>query len=309
MLALGRLLRLSLMPSAAADVLVGVVIGSGGHWPGGGAPFWLLAASLCIYHGALALNDWADREDDRHERPDRPLASGAIRPATALGLSAVLILGGGLLAFGAGSRTGLWMGVVASLAVAYDLCGRGPLLGPLLLGLCRAGNLGAGLLLASWQGGQAQVSANPAPALLAPALLYGAYVFVVSRLGRLEDREDPRPLGQRPARALNSAALLLAATPLLALVLPGATAWGAVLAAFLAWPAAKGLARAARRREPWTRAAVGANMGLALRRLLIFTASCALIQVEVGPAPAIVVVLALAGYPASFALRRVFPPS
>ena len=81
--ALGQLLRLSLAPSAAADVAAGLVLGGRGHVPAGAAPWLLLGGSLSIYTGALALNDWADRERDRAERPERPLPSGAISPGAA----------------------------------------------------------------------------------------------------------------------------------------------------------------------------------------------------------------------------------
>jgi 4-hydroxybenzoate polyprenyltransferase len=303
-LVFGRLLRLSLLPSALADILVGAVVGAGGQWPDAGAMGWLLLSSLGVYHGALALNDWADRAEDSKARPERPLPSGAVAPGIALAIGAILVLGGVLAALAVGYRAAVWMGVVAALAVAYDLFGRGPLLGPALLGACRFGNLGAGLMLFSWTSG-AEVGLST----LAPAFLYGAYVFVVSRLGRLEDLEDQRPLGQRPGRFLLGAAGLLAAVPLLGLALAGATIWGAVLSVLLAGGAAWGLVGAARREEPWTRGAVGASMGLALRRLLAFTAACALLLVEVGPAPRVVAAAALLGYPLSFALRRVFPPS
>ena len=50
-------------------------------------------------------------------------------------------------------------------------------------------------------------------------------------------------------------------------------------------------------------------MGSLLRRLLVFTAACALLGLAWGPAPGIVAALALLGYPVSYGLRKVFPPS
>ena len=120
MLALGRLLRLSLLPSALADVLVGVVLGAGGTWPSGSGAGWLLLASLGVYHGALALNDWADRDEDAQARPDRPLPAGQVSPRSALALGAALVSGGVLCALGAGLHVALWMGVVAAAAVAWS---------------------------------------------------------------------------------------------------------------------------------------------------------------------------------------------
>ena len=41
------------------------------------------AASALIYLGGMALNDWADRELDAEERPERPIPSGRISPTAA----------------------------------------------------------------------------------------------------------------------------------------------------------------------------------------------------------------------------------
>jgi 4-hydroxybenzoate polyprenyltransferase len=304
MIALGRLLRLSLAPSAAADVAAGLALGAAGAWPGRLAAL-LIPASLCVYHGALALNDWADRAGDLRTRPDRPLPSGRVAPGTALVLAAALILTGVGLAFSASTQSGLWLGAVAVAAVAYDLRGRGALLGPLLLALCRAGNLALGLLAPAWAAGSV-----PDPRLLLPALLYGGYVFSVSRLGRLEDDEDPRPLGVRPRVQLVLAATCLALVPAAGLALPEAAGAEALAAScVVAWVGAEGLVRVALRTRTWTRLAVGRCMGLALRRLLAFSAACALLAVGRGVGPWIAAGIALAGYPLSFGLRRVFPPS
>ncbi len=304
MIALGRLLRLSLAPTAAADVIAGLVMGSGGRWPTGAMPWLLMAASLSVFHGGLALNDWADRAADAETRPERPLPAGAVGAGTALALALALLGFGVLLAFLAHPALGGWLGGVALLAAAYDLAGRGPWRGPVLLGLCRLGNLGGALLAPSWVAGEAID-----PRLLAPALLYGLYVFAVARLGRLEDACAGERLGTRPCGPLAMAAGCLALLPALALLLPTASLAGAGAAALVSWAGAAGLARAARSPEPWTRKRVEAAMGMALRRLLLFTAACALLLVAAGATPALAAALCLAGYPVSLALRRVFPPS
>ena len=99
---------------------------------------------------------------------------------------------------------------VAACALAYDFAGRGAWIGPALLAACRAGNLAFGILLPTWIAGR---SAGDNAAWLGLALLYGGYVFFVSRLARLEDDEDPRPLGTRPARALTLATICLCLVP------------------------------------------------------------------------------------------------
>ena len=322
MKALGRLLRLSLAPSAIADVTVGIALGSDGQWIPGAAPWLMIGSSLGVYHGAMALNDWADREQDARTRPDRPIPSGAISATQALTLGLLLVATGVGLAFAAAPELGIWMAVVAACAVGYDVRGRGALLGPSLLAACRFGNFGAGLAAPLW------ITGTGGALPLAPAVLYGAYVFFVSRLGRLEDDEEDAPLGNRPTRYLLAAAACLYAVPLLptlAVVLPEAPGralwpwlervglehwlWNVAASALAVSAAAFGLVRAAVTTPAWTRGAVGACMGLALRRLLVFTAGCALLGLSWGPAPGIAAAVALAGYPLSFALRKVFPPS
>ncbi|RMI33163.1 UbiA family prenyltransferase, partial [Streptomyces triticirhizae] len=44
-----------------------------------------MASSVCLYWSGMALNDWADRAEDARDRPHRPLPSGRIAPAAALG--------------------------------------------------------------------------------------------------------------------------------------------------------------------------------------------------------------------------------
>jgi len=302
-IALLRLARVSLAPSAAADPLVGLVLAGGGAWPAGARALPLVAASLGVYHGALVLNDWADREADRRARPERPLPRGEVAPVTALALGAALVLGGVAAACAVAPGVGAWMALVAALAVGYDLAGRGPLLGPFLLGACRAGNLGAGMLAAGAGEGL------PARAWLLPAL-YGGYVFSLSRLARLEDEEDPRPLGQRPRALVLAALALLAGVPLGTWLLPGGpSALGAGAAAAVVGVALLRPARAALRQPAWSRAEVGRLTGMLLRRLLAFGSAAALLTLEGGRASLAVGLGVLAGYPLSWALRRAFPPT
>ena len=307
MLALGRLLRLSLATSAVADVAVGLALGSHGRWLPGFAPWVLILSSACVYHGAMALNDWADRVADARERPDRPIPSGAVAPAAALALGLALLASGVLLAASVDPRAGGWLGAIAACALIYDLIARGPWLGPTLLAICRGGNLALGLLAPFWLSGEAL---PPDPMLVAPAILYGAYVFFLSRLARLEDEEDPRPLASRPRRELVAASLCLAGVPFVGLFVHAhGDFWGTLASAVLAWSGASGLLRVAATTKEWTRERVGRATAMALRRLLIFTASCALLGVTWSWVPGTVAALSLAGYPVSYGLRRVFPPT
>lgn len=304
----GELLRLSMGPSAAADGAAGLLLGAG-LWPSGPGPWALMAGSLAVYHGGMALNDWSDRAQDARTRPERPLPSGRIAPAHALALACALLVGGPLLVACFELQAGLALGVVALCAALYDTRARGPWVGPLLLGFCRAGNMGAGLLLGL-------AGDVPGSGQLALPLLYGAYVFIVSRLGRLEDAEDSlegRRLGPR-GLILLSALLLIA--PALVPLLTGQVlapwawlgAWGIGLAGTL------GLLRVALARSSWRPEDILPVMGMALRRLLLFSAAVALVagsQAHWLGAPIGLwsSLLILAGYPLSHRLRSLFPPS
>ena len=63
----------------------------------GWRPVVLATSSMCLYWAGMALNDFADRELDRKERPERPIPSGRVTPSTALGVaSGLTLLGVGL---------------------------------------------------------------------------------------------------------------------------------------------------------------------------------------------------------------------
>jgi len=310
MLAYGRLLRLSLAPSAAADIAAGVVLAAG-EWPASWKPYLLMLASLCVYHGGMALNDWADRGVDAQTRPTRPLPSGALGARSALVLASTLLLAGPLLAFLVAPRCALVLGSVSLLAVFYDIAGRGPWLGPLLLSACRAGNLSTGILLSL------ELPVLVASRLVHPVVLYALYVYSVSRLARLEDAPESTWSRGHPRLALGLAGALLTLVGLPLLVLlsrgpdprhyPAMVRTSAYVAAAIALAGALGLLARSLRGVPWSRSDVMAAVGMALRRLLAATAA---IAAQAGTSDGLWVAGAiLCGYPLSFLLRRVFPPT
>jgi len=302
-LAWARLTRVSLAPTAIADVVAGAVLGAG-RWPGLDV-LWVALGSACIYHGGMILNDWADQVHDQATRPDRPLAAGAVRPSVALVVAWIAIAAGPLIALAAGREPSGLLVAAGAGAVVYDLWGRGPLLGPFLLGSCRALNLGAGFAVAATN----PVGFAPLPAVVVAApLLYGAYVFTVSRLGRLEDGEDDAPLGRRPSALLGIAAVwLVAAGGLAFFASPRADSYGPWPSLALAAIGALGLVQLALGTREWTAPLVGRAMGQALRRLLLFTAVLAL--AAQGTSGLLVAAGILGGYAVSHVLGRWFPPS
>lgn len=296
---LARLLRVSLLPSALADGLAGLVVGSRGELPEARLLLWL-PASAALYHGGMALNDWADRHHDAATRPDRPIPSGAVPASLALALGLGLLALGALLGALAHPLLG-WGGLVlAGLVAAYDLVGRGPLLGPLLLGSCRSLNFGLPLLVAS-------AALLPTPGAVLMAASYGAWVALVSTFARAEDGEAAL-IPQRQQHLLLACAAILPVPALTAGVVLQEPLGGA-LGALLAASAAAGPLSAWRSQEPWTRARVEATVGLLLRRLLVVTASVTLVTCTLGRAGLPAALLILSGYPLARQLRRIAPPS
>lgn len=291
------LTRISLLPTAAADAVAGTLLAHGGSFPGWQALLLQAGASLGVYHGALALNDWADREHDARTRPGRPIPSGDIGASSALVCGLLLVAGGLVCAWLAGPRQAAWMAGVALLAGGYTFGGRGPWIGPLLLALCRGGNLGAAAFAAG-------TLSAPLPA--SACLAYAIYVGCVSRLGRFEDGEDQDPSGAAPRawlQAARCALIFVAALPWVA-----GTAWlPAAASSLLALAAASGLRSHLAPGALTDRKAVVAAMGAALRRLLVVSACTALLfGTDAGWLGAAAI---LCGYPLAHALRKLAPPS
>jgi len=282
-----RLLRVSLAPSAASDVLAGAcaALSQGGALRIG-ALLLGLAASLCVYHAGMALNDYADRAFDARTRPTRPIPSGSISPRFARGAG---FLGLALSLLFAGLAGGETLGIDAAivlLVLAYDFGGKGSAgSGPPILGACRALNF---LLGASCAG-----VAPEGAALLLPAGAYFLYVFLVAHLARMEDT-DVHP---RRARVLALAAP--AAFPLSSLGLPSPIAGGAIGIAgglFLLLPLVSV--------RTWTRSEVERAVGRLLGGTILFGASVAF-GAGLPAAGAGLLVL----FAAARALARRFPPT
>ncbi|MFE2009075.1 SCO3242 family prenyltransferase [Streptomyces sp. NPDC059491] len=113
-----ELLRVSALASVPGDALAGAA--AAGRRPGRGTA-WAAGASLCLYEAGMALNDWADRDVDAVERPHRPLPSGRIAPAAALGAAGALTVAGLALASRAGRPALAVAGGLAATVWAYDL--------------------------------------------------------------------------------------------------------------------------------------------------------------------------------------------
>ncbi|MET9384528.1 SCO3242 family prenyltransferase [Streptomyces sp. NPDC002928] len=137
-----------------------------------------MGSSLCLYEAGMALNDWADREEDARERPHRPVPSGRIRPATALTAACVLTAGGLALAARAGRPALAVAAPLAATVWTYDLALKHTPFGPLAMAAAR----GLDLLL-----GAAATSGHLREALPSAAVL-GTHTLAVTAVSRQETR-------------------------------------------------------------------------------------------------------------------------
>ncbi|EHR60216.1 SCO3242 family prenyltransferase [Saccharomonospora cyanea] len=96
-------------------------------------------ASAAFYWAGMALNDWADRDLDAVERPERPIPSGRVSATAALTTGAGLTAAGLALArIGGGAHAWRTAVPLAACLWAYDTTLKGTALGPVGMAACRA---------------------------------------------------------------------------------------------------------------------------------------------------------------------------
>jgi 4-hydroxybenzoate polyprenyltransferase len=143
-----------------------------------GSPHWRLlglqlAITTCLYWAGMVLNDCFDLDNDRTERPERPLPSGRIAPHAAWAVGFGLLVAGILLGWIAGPGPFLISILLALAIVGYDAWLKHGPLGPVAMGLCRWLNwllgLSVGLILL------------PELLLALPVFLYTLSVTLLSR--------------------------------------------------------------------------------------------------------------------------------
>ena len=110
-----------------------------------------MLASACLYCGGMAWNDFFDREQDRLERPDRPLPSGNITPRQAALCATGLVAAGAAIAFLAGLVQGGWLTptllalFLTAAIFLYDAWLKHTVVGPVGMGACRFLNVLLGM--------------------------------------------------------------------------------------------------------------------------------------------------------------------
>ncbi|MBI3464167.1 MAG: UbiA family prenyltransferase, partial [Planctomycetes bacterium] len=210
LLAYFQLLRLPNVFTAMADVFMGFLVSHGSLRP------WkefvpLLVASSCLYLSGMVLNDWFDIEVDRVERPERPLPSGRIPRSHALLLGIVLVLAGVGIAFCVGSTSRNVALPLAACVLLYDGLLKDSLVGPAIMGLCRALNvlLGMSSLPGSiWLFQQNLPQAWRFGTVAAAGV--GLYIMSVTRLARSEAGSNATAQPLSSTLGMNLGLLLIA---------------------------------------------------------------------------------------------------
>jgi 4-hydroxybenzoate polyprenyltransferase len=206
-----QLVRLPNLPSAFADICLGAL--AAGALPDHWLPFaFLLLASGCLYCGGMVWNDFFDVEQDRRERPGRPVASGQVSPREAALFGAGLLAAGVLLAWlgGMAQDRPTWLSATVALFLVaaiflYDGWLKRIPLGPLGMGACRFLNVLLGLSAA----GELKGSLG-----LHLAFVVGLYIVGVTWLARTEARASSK-------KQLTGAACVMLAALLFGLALGG----------------------------------------------------------------------------------------
>lgn len=206
--AYAQLVRLPNVFTALADICLGAL--AAGTLPGDWPRFLLLlAASACLYSGGMVWNDFFDVDQDRRERPFRPIPSGRVSRRAAACLGTALLASGLALAVWANWTTPSFtihpVDVAVALVVAillYDGWLKRTWAGPLGMGLCRFLNVLLGLPWAAISGWGYHL-----------ALVVGVYIVGVTWFARTEATTSSKT-------ALTGAAMVMLIALLLALPLP-----------------------------------------------------------------------------------------
>ncbi len=141
-----KLIRLPNVITAACNSLAGALCAGVGlnRWPD---LLMLALSSMSIYAAGILWNDLFDLEEDRRERPSRPLPSGEVSVRLAWLISILLTVIGVILAALVSLKVGVLAIILLSVVFSYDRWTKKNALGPWNMGLCRGLNLALGLVL------------------------------------------------------------------------------------------------------------------------------------------------------------------
>lgn len=214
--------RIANVPSVVSNLGVGVLLGSLGTGGDFSWPWTLMVAAVLFYVAGNFLNDWADREWDRVNRPERALPRGLFGSHQYLAFACAGIAVGMILSALHGWRAGIVSAALVGFIVLYTKVHKQAAWSVIPMGFCRAclpvlGFVGA-------RGGLGGSMLFPAAALL-------LYIIALSLSARWESKAEVPEGKKLLSRILLLAAGLIAA--LLPLVVMPLVGWIGMIAFFL----------------------------------------------------------------------------
>lgn len=131
------------------------------------------SSSTLIYLSGMALNDYADRDIDAVERPNRPIPSGAISASRAGAIGAALMAGGvATAAITGGKHAAARAALVSSAVLTYNFGLKATPFAPLSMATCRFFSVLSG-------------ASNPIPAAI-PAAIIAGHTMTTTTVSRFE---------------------------------------------------------------------------------------------------------------------------
>jgi len=212
-----QLVRLPNLFTSAADVIAGFLFANASLDVAGyeASLAFAIAASICLYAAGVVLNDVFDAPKDLIERPNRPIPSGRIPWQRAAAVGIVLLIGGWLLAYGAGRTAGVLATALAVSILLYDGLFKSTIIGPLFMGLCRGINVALGFAAAGY------TFDNKAGATVAAVAVIAWTIYTMSLTGfaRQEAGRSRRPALTAATLGMLAGISFLGAFPILQLQL------------------------------------------------------------------------------------------
>ena len=213
--------RIANVPSVVSNLGVGVLLGSLDTGEGFSWPWFLTIAAVLFYVAGNFLNDWADREWDMGNRPERALPRGFFRPREYLIFACVGIAVGMILAAIHGWGAVMVSAVLVGLIVLYTKVHKTTALGVIPMGLCRACLPVLGYVA---------MRGSIAGAVLFPAVGLFVYIVALSLSARWEARAEAEGKQHMSRSLLVAAGLIPALLPLMVMPVAG---WVGMVAFFL----------------------------------------------------------------------------
>lgn len=181
-----RELRAPNLLTVPGDPLVGALIAAAERGQTASPPWAVMGTALALYMAGILDNDLTGLDEDRRAGRRRPLVTGELSVATARRARATFFAIGLALSALAGSATALTAAVLAALILVYHRTGpHAKVVGPLLLGLCRACSLSMGAL--------STAATFPGPHTITAASLWAILITLLSIAARHETSIPGRP--------------------------------------------------------------------------------------------------------------------